>query len=271
MASHLNANVARFSGFADCYDAYRPSPPPILLDVLTQLAQVPRPRLIVDLGSGTGISTRLWIGRAEQIIGIEPNADMRHQAELHTTGSPAAQSIRYQEGLSTQTGLHDACADIVTCCQSLHWMEPQPTFREIARILRSGGIFAACDTDWPPTTLWEADAAYSALEQRVDRLEEQVGVFDEVRKWTKSEHLSRMAASGQFRFTKEIVLHSIESGNAERLVGLALSQGGIQSLLKRGLSEDQIGLTEFRTAVHRILGDKPMPWYFSYRVRVGVK
>ena len=80
-----------------------------------------------------------------------------------------------------------------------------------------------------------------------------------------------MKASGRFRFIKEIMLHQVEIGDAARFLGLALSQGSVQSLLKCGLSEDQIGLRELRRTAKRALGDKPMPWYFSYRVRVGVK
>ena len=34
--------------------------------------------------------------------------------------------------------------------QALHWMEPAPTFGEVARLLRPGGVFAALDCDWPP-------------------------------------------------------------------------------------------------------------------------
>jgi hypothetical protein len=44
-------------GFAARYDTYRPVPPPTLLDLLCQMAQAPIPALVVDLGSGTGLST----------------------------------------------------------------------------------------------------------------------------------------------------------------------------------------------------------------------
>ena len=67
------ANIARFNGFADCYDAHRPSPPAAMVDVLTQLAHVERPGLMVDLGCGArGCDARLG-GRAKKIIGIDPN------------------------------------------------------------------------------------------------------------------------------------------------------------------------------------------------------
>jgi SAM-dependent methyltransferase len=264
------ANIERFSGFADWYDRYRPAPPAIVTEILTQLAQVPRPGLVVDIGCGTGLSTRLWAGRAERVVGVEPNADMRGQAQRATTG-PAMAGVSYQEGSSTRTGLPDGCADIVTCVQSLHWMDPVPTFAEIARILRDGGVFAACDCDWPPTMRWEAEAAYAAFNAGIGELEARHGASTDVRKWGKHEHLARMKASGLFRYTKEILVHQVESGSAERLVGLAKSMGSVASLLKAGLTEDQIGLTALRQAARSVLGDTPMPWYFSYRLRVGIK
>ena len=49
----LDANANRFSGFADLYDAVRPVPPMVLADVISKYAG-DRPRLVVDLGCGTG-------------------------------------------------------------------------------------------------------------------------------------------------------------------------------------------------------------------------
>jgi predicted O-methyltransferase YrrM len=66
-----------WTGKASSYDRVRPTPPPALLDLLTQLIGMQYPALVVDLGSGTGLSTAIWGERAERVIGIEPNADMR--------------------------------------------------------------------------------------------------------------------------------------------------------------------------------------------------
>jgi SAM-dependent methyltransferase len=266
---HLSGNVERFMGFADVYDAYRPQPPPVLVEILTQLAQVERPRLVVDLGSGTGKSTRLWVERADAVVGIEPSEDMRRQAEAAT--EPRAGNVRYQAGFSSDTHLPNSCADIVTCSQSLHWMEPEPTFAEAARILRPGGVFAAYDCDWPPTLHPDAEAAYDALMDQVHAIEAEQGILSEVKRWAKHEHLGRIQASGHFRYVKELLLHNREMGDARRLVGLASSQGSVAGLLKRGFSEAEIGLEALRAAAGRALGDRTIPWYFSYRVRVGVK
>jgi SAM-dependent methyltransferase len=268
---HLAANVERFMGFAARYDAYRPQPPLIILDLLTQLAQAPRPELVVDLGSGTGLSATIWAGRAASVVGVEPSADMRRQAELRTSALPDAANVRYQHGFSTATGLPDGCADIITCSQSLHWMEPAPTFAEVARMLRPGGIFAAYDCDWPPTIGWELEQSYSACMAQTSKLEQAHGLSRDVRSWQKHQHLERIRESGRFRFTKEVVLHHVEQGGAERLVGLVLSQGGVATLLKHGLGEDEIGIAQLREAAQRVLGDAIVPWYFSYRARIGVK
>jgi SAM-dependent methyltransferase len=269
--AHLSANVERFSGFAALYDAHRPRPPLVILDILTQLAQTARPALVIDIGSGTGLSTAIWAARAAQVVGVEPSADMRRQAEARTATLPDGGNVRYQEGFSTATGLPDGCADIVTCSQSLHWMEPAPTFTELARILRPGGVFAAYDCDWPPTLSWAAEQAYELVMTRAKAVEQERGLARDVRSWHKHEHLERMRTSARFHFTKEIVLHHIEQGGAERLVGMALSQGGIATLLKNGVSSAEIGIDVLRATARRVLGDAIVPWYWSYRVRLGIK
>src|ERR1700745_1824739 len=107
-----------WTGKASSYDRVRPTPPPALLDLLTQLIGMPHPALVVDLGSGSGLSTAIWGERTERVIGIEPNADMRNEAARKVESHPDAAYIEYREGFAQQTGLPDGCADIVTAAQS---------------------------------------------------------------------------------------------------------------------------------------------------------
>jgi SAM-dependent methyltransferase len=265
--SDFSANIERFTGFAGLYDDYRPKPPTVIVDLLIQIAQTQRPQLVVDLGCGTGLSTRLWEGRADSVIGVDPSDDMRREAEQRTQ----AANVRYKAGLSTETELPDGCADIVTCSQSLHWMEPEGTFTEVARILRTGGVFAAYDCDWPPVMRWEAEAAYLDLTRRSSTIDRERGFSAGLQSWRKDQHLERIRASGRFRYVREITLHHLEQGNAERLVGLAMSQGEVAMLLKRGLSEEEIGLDRLREIAGHTLGEEPSTWYFCYRVRLGIK
>ncbi|HYA33994.1 MAG TPA: class I SAM-dependent methyltransferase, partial [Candidatus Binataceae bacterium] len=225
---------------------------------------------VVDLGSGTGLSSLIWADRAASVIGVEPSRDMRIQAGARAEKAHA-ERVSFVEGLSVATGLSDGCADIVTCSQSLHWMEPEGTFAEVARILRDGGIFAAYDCDWPPTLNVDAERAYEECRAKAGRIEAERGISPHVHQWRKSEHLDRISASGRFRYAREVLVHHVESGGAERLVGLMLSQGEIAALLKHGLTEDEIGITDLRQAARRALGDSIVPWYWSYRIRMAVK
>ena len=267
--ARVAANADRFSGFAEIYDMHRPRPPEVIVDLLRQMAARQRP-VVVDLGSGTGLSSLLWTQTAAEVVGIEPNADMRAQSERRASDSNAG-GVRFIEGLSTATGLPAQYADIVTCSQSLHWMEPNDTFAEVARILRDGGVFAAYDCDWPPTLNAEAEQAYDVCRAKAEALERARRFAPEVHQWNKGGHLERMRQSGRFRYVKEVVIHHVESGGAERLVGLALSQGEIATLLKNGLGEDEVGITALREAASRALGDSIVPWFWSYRLRLGVK
>ncbi len=257
-----------WTGKASSYDRARPSPPPALLDLLTQLIQLPHPTLVVDLGSGTGLSTAIWGERAERVIGIEPNADMRKEAVHKIEGHPYAAHIEYRKGLAHQTGLPEGCADIVTCAQSFHWMEPTSTLAEVARILCPGVLFAAYDYDGAPAIHWELDLLLQELGARLVELIRERGLADTLKIWPKERHLERMRESGHFRFTCEVVLHHVEQGDAARLLEMARSNAFSDQFR---FTDQEIGLDRLTRAAFQSLGSEPVPWYFSYRVRIGVK
>ncbi len=257
-----------WTGKASTYDRVRPAPPTALLDLLTRVIGTPHPTLVVDVGSGTGLSTAIWSERTERVIGIEPNADMRQEAARKLADHPSAAHIEYREGLAQQTGLPDECADIVTAAQAFHWMEPTATLAEIARILRPGGLFAAYDYDWPPTTHWELDRLAQEVDSRLVALVRERGLPQNLTLWPKDQHLARMRASGHFRFTAEVLLHSIEHGDAARYLAMMRStafSGHFQ------FTDQELGLDCLTQAAFQHLGSEPIPWYVSYRIRIGVK
>lgn len=260
-------------GFAEHYDAYRPQPPSALADFLTQFAGIARPRLVVDLGSGTGLSTRIWEGRAEEVVGVEPNPEMRREAEARTVALGLDATVCYREGHAAHTGLPDGAADLVTCAQAFHWMEPTSTLAEVARLLRPGGVFATYDYDIPPAIHWEVDRALATCFERslarVIATTQARGGGDVFR--PKEEHLARLQDSGHFRYTREILFHTVEMGDAERLIGLALSTGRVERALMEGASPEELGLPTLRETADRVLGSRPQPWHVGYRIRLAVK
>jgi SAM-dependent methyltransferase len=251
-------------GFAAHYDRYRPRPPRALLDSLLQIARVEQAGLVVDLGAGTGLSTRAWAELADRVVGVEPNPAMRTEAEALTEAS----NVEFVAAFAQDTGLPAGAADIVTCSQSLHWMEPEPTFAEAARLLRPGGVFAAYDYDVIPVCDWEVEEAYAALLERRRALREERGLQRGADRWPKDGHLERIRGSGRFRHCRELVLQSVEEGSAERIEGFARSLGlpvGDAEL------ERELRYGEFREVAERVWGDRVVPLRFGYRVRIGIR
>ena len=257
-----------WTGKASSYNRVRPTPPPALLDLLTQLIGMPHPALVVDVGSGTGLSTAIWGERAERVIGIEPNADMRKEATHNVEDHPYAAHIEYREGLAHQTGLPDGCGDIVTAAQSFHWMEPTATLAEIARILRPGGLFAAYDYDSPPAIHWELDRLAQEGSLRLVELVRARGLAQSLKIWPKNKSLDPLRESAHFRFTREVLLHHIEQGDVARFLEMMQSSALSHQFQ---FTEQEIGFDRLRQAALQHIGSEPIPWYFSYRVRIGIK
>jgi SAM-dependent methyltransferase len=249
-------------GFAADYDRYRPRSPSLLLELLPRLVHITRPRLVVDLGAGTGLSTRFWADIADEVVGVEPNQAMRAFAEQATE----ADNVRYVGTPSYATGLASASADLVTAAQSLQWMRPDDLFPEIARLLRAGGVFCAYNYTAFVTPVWEAAAAFDLVLERKRELRTRLGLDPPA---SPGPSLAWLEESGAFRDVREMFLHSIEEGNGDRLIGFALSEGSMRTLLEAGASESNLGLDRLRD----VAGTMPEtgPWSIGYRVWIGLK
>ncbi len=296
-------NADRFRGFADLYDANRPHPPMALGPLLCHYAGATAPD-VVDLGSGSGLSSRWAAGWAATVVGVEPSDDMRATA----VNRPLA-ALAYRAGTSDATGLPDACADVVLAVQAMHWMEPVGTLSEVDRLLRPGGMFATVDADWPPVAgVVGAEAAWAVLHRRMRVFEARAArgedaealrhtiddddpaLVDEdlrdphrnrlipggVRSWPKGEHLANIERSGHFAFCRELVFDqpADDDDPATRFVALMRSQGSYQGLRRAGLTDAELGADAFDAAVHAAFTaavPTPASLSFSWRVRLGVK
>jgi SAM-dependent methyltransferase len=254
-------------GFADVYDRYRPAPPAEVLDVLVHVAETERPGLVVDLGCGTGLATRAWADRADDVIGVEPNPRMVERARA-ATRQP---NVRYVGAYAADTGLPGGEADLVTAYQSFHWMEPQPVLAEAARLLRTGGVFAACDYDVPPVVEPEVDAAFAALFESRHEARERLGLRAGASSWPKAKHLEQIRASGHFRYSREVLAHGWWELDGDGVIGLAESIGGPREIFGEEAPRVNETFELLRETATRVLGDRTRPAVLCYRLRVGVK
>jgi ubiquinone/menaquinone biosynthesis C-methylase UbiE len=260
-------NADRFTGFADTYDRARPAMPMYPVGIIRRyLGEAPG--IVVDLGCGTGLSTAIWKNQCQMAIGIEPSEDMLRVAKTKEGGN-----LTFLRGYSHDTGLADATADAVVCSQSFHWMEPVATLKEVNRILKSGGIFAAVDCDWPPVSHWMVDKAYSDLFTKIHDMENtRENLKANFVRYSKDQHLNHIHSSGYFRYAREIVFSNTKNCTVKRLIDLAMSQGGLQNIYKHSPDLIREDVDRYIKLVRSTWSDDEVfPVEFCYRMRIGVK
>src|SRR6266536_5034280 len=116
------------------------------------------------------------------------------------------------------------------------------------------------------TPLWEPVVAFDAVQVRKRELRARLGLDAAKLRWPVSRE--RLEQSGIFRYVRELALHSVEQADGERLVGFALSEGSMRTLLEAGATEEDVGLDRLRAAAAAI--PEPVPWWIGYRVWLGL-
>jgi len=268
MQDSKRLNADRFLGFADIYDAARPQCPQYIIEIAEKYLGG-RPNLVADLGCGTGLSTLIWTEVSRHTVGVEPSSDM---IEIARGKIGNCSNIEFVQGFSNDTKLTGECADVVTCSQSFHWMEPKSTLSEVNRILKPGGIFMVYDCDWPPVCNWKAELSYQNLLDFVAEIESANPQLKEAYvRWDKNNHLNNIKNSGYFTYAREIVFANREPCTAERFITIARSQGGLQAILKKKPELISQQLNQFESSIKHIFQDQKFEIDFCYRLRIGIK
>lgn len=232
----------RFTGLSDPYAKGRPGYPTEIIQWCLALTPAP-PELIVDVGCGTGISTRVFAESGHRVIGIDPNADMLASAT-------AKGGATYQYGTSTATGLPDACADLIVSAQAFHWFELPATLQELRRIGRAS---AWCAAFW---NIRRVDVPFMAdYEALLQRTSTEYEVNDRAPRTIA--HMKELIGSSAIEHT---VQHAVRM-NGERLRALALSS----SYVKHGVADIPAFLMALDALFARHAGNSEVEMRYSTR------
>ena len=129
----------RFSDRVEMYVKYRPHYPTAVLACLQEECGLTETAVIADIGSGTGILTKLFLDNGNRVYGVEPNDEMREAAESYLADYAKFVSVN---GRSEATTLPDHSVEFITAGQAFHWFQWQETKAEFKRILKPNGIVA---------------------------------------------------------------------------------------------------------------------------------
>ncbi len=112
-------STLRFGNRVENYAKYRPSYPDKVLEYLQQQCHLTDQSVIADIGSGTGIFTKLLLDRGYTVYAVEPNEAMRQKAEKQFKHLQS--NFHSTNGTAEATTLPPKIADLIVCAQAFHW------------------------------------------------------------------------------------------------------------------------------------------------------
>lgn len=201
-------SLSKFCKRGSDYEKYRPSYPVAAIDIILEAMEAPSQLVAADVGAGTVISSRLLAERGVRVLAIEPNPDMRQAATPHSR-------VEFREATAVATGLSDATLDLVTCFQSFHWFNPEPTLQEFNRIVKPSARLAAVWNDWDENDEFTANYIHLVRTASSNRPND---LFRTTVESLASYHLVNIQHH-VFPYRQDVDL--------TRLIGLARSQSGV--------------------------------------------
>ncbi|MEJ3652569.1 class I SAM-dependent methyltransferase [Actinomycetes bacterium KLBMP 9759] len=149
----LRATAESFGTHTVRYDRARPGyPPETVTAIVTAIVTAPRGLDVLDVGCGTGISSRQFTAAGCRVLGVDPDPRM---AEFARTTGLDVEVARFEDWDPAGRTF-----DLVVAGQSWHWVDPVAGAAKAAAVLRPAGRLAVFwNVAQPPDTLAEAFAA----------------------------------------------------------------------------------------------------------------
>jgi len=129
--------TGNFGKLAEQYDSFRPAYPKHITSLIYGAIASKKP-LILDLGCGTGISTRqLAHKKSSAIIGCDIDGKMLKAALRHKKSN-----ISYKRAAAEKLPFPDDKFDAVTSFIAFHWFMNREAVHEIRRVLKPHGLLS---------------------------------------------------------------------------------------------------------------------------------
>ena len=232
----------RYDRLAEQYSQYRPRYPDRLISHLADMiAEAPASDLVVDVGAGTGISTRQLraaLPREITIVGIEPSPSMREQAVAETADDIG---IAFSEGVAEHMPFAGEAARAVVAATAAHWFDRPAFYAEARRILVSGGVIAIVE--------YVRDQEGSPLAAALIEFMSQYG---SQKAYAPADYRRELAGAAGFHDTEPFVLRRQLRLDIAAFTGLALSSSHAAGVIERfGIDGARSALRDLATP-HRV-------------------
>lgn len=123
-----------FSTQSDVYAKLRPNYPDELFQFLASL--VPVHDLCWDCATGNGQAAVSLAMYFKKVIATDASEHQIKNVMPH-------ERVEYSVGMADNSGIETGTVDLVTIASALHWMDFDKFYKEVNRVLKPGGVFAA--------------------------------------------------------------------------------------------------------------------------------
>lgn len=181
----------RFFNRAADYARYRPGYPSALYDLLAKECRLCSEHVIADIGSGTGLLSRLFLDHGNRVYGVEPNSEMRASGQEFLAGCSNFQSV---DASAEYTRLADSWFDFITVGQAFHWFDVAAAQLEFRRILKPNG--------WVVIVSQDRRIDETPFAQEYERLLQRFGIdYKKIKDaYPEAEKMRQLFENGAFQF-----------------------------------------------------------------------
>ncbi|CAI9534103.1 unnamed protein product [Staurois parvus] len=126
---------------ASYYQKFRFEPPQEIIDLIFSFVdeRLPKPYgFAVDVGCGTGQSTRILSPFFEKVLGTDISEAQIEEAKK----APGSPNVTYSACPAEEVPVGDASVDLLTACAAVHWFNIEKFLKEVDRILKPRGCLA---------------------------------------------------------------------------------------------------------------------------------
>lgn len=123
-----------FSAHSEAYRQSRPSYPPELFTFLSSLVECHNRAW--DCATGNGQAAVALAQHFKEVIATDASAEQIRCAY-------PANHVTYRVATAENSGLETESIDLITVAQALHWFDQESFFKEVSRVLKPKGVFAA--------------------------------------------------------------------------------------------------------------------------------
>jgi len=221
-----------FDTVAAEYDRHRPTYPDQLIDLVCQAGGLNTGDRVLEIGCGTGQLTRSLVARGLSVTAVEPGQNLISLAGLLAPG------VEFVNRRFDDAELPEPFS-AVFCASAFHWLDPDVSWRKVARSLAPGGLLALiqyCGVRDPETAA-DADALLAALARAAPEIAAEwpplrdletilAGVSDrranvsEVWAWVGGQPVARSYAADLFAEADIAVVPSLVEQTADELNAL---------------------------------------------------